>query len=157
MQIYCDMDGVLCDFWSGASELTDQPIQSLSVKEIWNLTRQTAGFWENLHWMPGAVELWQLLDRYNVHILSSLPVSDPSARPGKLLWLHKNIQSINDSRIHLVERKQKQDFAISGSNANILIDDYHKNISEWNSRGGIGIFHSSANETIRTLSKHGIT
>ena len=157
MQIYCDMDGVLCDFWSAATELTDQPIQSVSVKEIWGLTRQTAGFWENLNWLPGAMDLWQLLDRYNAHILSSLPVSDSSAQPGKLLWLQKNVHLVNDSRIHLVERKHKQDFAISGTDANILIDDYHKNISDWCARGGIGIFHSSVSETKRALSSYGIT
>ena len=38
---------------------------------------------------------------------------------------------------------------------NILIDDYMKNIREWEAAGGIGILHTDASSTINDLKKVG--
>ena len=39
--------------------------------------------------------------------------------------------SIKRGRIHLVKREQKQQFAMDGDKPCVLIDDYIKNIKEW--------------------------
>jgi hypothetical protein len=36
-----------------------------------------------------------------------------------------------------------------------LIDDYLKNIKEWEAAGGIGIHHTSPNNTISQLKRNG--
>ena len=38
---------------------------------------------------------------------------------------------------------------------NVLIDDYMKNIKEWNAKGGIGIHHTNTGKTIAELKKLG--
>ena len=150
------MDGVLCDFLNSVSELTDRPVDSLSVSQLWELTRNTNGFWENLNWMPGSRELWSIIDSYHGHILSSLAYSDPSSKVGKLVWLDINLKLTDLERIHLVSRRRdKRNFAVSELSANILIDDYIKNIEDWEAAGGIGIHHSTYEDSIVQLENLG--
>ena len=47
-------------------------------------------------------------------------------------------------------------YAVSDNLApNILIDDNETNIEEWNKKGGAGIIHTSADESILALQKLG--
>ena len=48
--------------------------------------------------------------------------------------------------------KDKQNF---GARQDILIDDLPANIARWEQMGGIGILHTSADETIRKLQELG--
>ena len=57
--------------------------------------------------------------------------------------------------IHLVLRAQKKDYATSDEKPNVLIDDYIKNIREWESAGGIGILHKDVGKTINELKRLG--
>ena len=54
-------------------------------------------------------------------------------------------------------RSDKQRFARDGRTQapNILIDDHEKNIREWESKGGIGIHHTSVERTIARLKEIG--
>jgi uncharacterized protein YbaR (Trm112 family) len=69
-------------------------------------------------------------------------------------WLGKNT-NFKKSRIKLVKRVQKQAYAIKDDKPNILIDDYMKNIKEWEARGGIGIHHKDVGKTINELKSLG--
>ena len=73
---------------------------------------------------------------------------------GKYKWLAKNTRFKN-SRINLVVRSQKKTFAITDGKPNILIDDYMKNINEWEAKGGIGVYHTSVPKTINELKRVG--
>ena len=56
----------------------------------------------------------------------------------------------------LVLRDQKKNFAMtSDGKPNVLIDDYQKNIDEWEAAGGIGITHFRTEVTIQQLKKLG--
>ncbi len=155
--IYCDMDGVLCDFFSAVQRLTDKPIKSLSVSQMWALCREQADFWENLEWMDGGRSVWKVVAHYRGHILSSLPYSDPNSGPGKRKWLRNNIGLSDPERIHLVNRRsKKQNFAISNQAPNILIDDFFKNTNEWQAAGGNAILHVSLEDTLLQLRELGI-
>ena len=150
------MDGVLCDFFSAVQRLTDQPIKALSVTELWGLTRATPGFWDHLDWADGGRDMWELVSRYNGHILSSLAYSDPHSEAGKLNWLKNQIQLTDPARIHLVrQRSDKQLFALQNGVRNILIDDYVKNTSEWRAAGGIAILHTSSHTSLEQLRELG--
>ena len=59
------------------------------------------------------------------------------------------------SRINLVMRSQKQQYATTDGKPNILIDDYMKNINEWENKGGIGIHHTDPRKTINELKRLG--
>ncbi|MDE0308269.1 MAG: hypothetical protein OXI60_00350 [Acidiferrobacterales bacterium] len=154
--IFCDMDGVLCDFYGAANKLSPNGIDNLSVPELWSYTRNQTRFWYDLEWMPGGQAIWALTDKYKGHILSSLPYSDSNSKPGKLYWLRKNINLTDRDRIHLTtSRHHKKRFAVSQGTSNILIDDYHKNITEWNDAGGIGILHTDSAKTLDQLAAAG--
>ena len=63
----------------------------------------------------------------------------------------KNISGVNQEIF--VPASQKQQF--SGENQ-ILIDDRVDNIEQWKSKGGIGILHTSASDTIKQLKELGL-
>ena len=56
----------------------------------------------------------------------------------------------------MVKRSQKQAYAKDkDGKPNILIDDYIKNINEWEAKGGIGIHHTNIGKTIGELKRLG--
>ena len=50
--IYCDMDGVLCNFMKAADNAVGGSFVTTDSDERWNKINQTKNFWENLEWMP---------------------------------------------------------------------------------------------------------
>jgi 5'(3')-deoxyribonucleotidase len=160
--IYCDMDGVLVDFVGGAervgAKLPPESERANTTQDeknaIWNKITSVKDFWANLSWMPGAKKLYQRISKYDAHILSAYAKRDSSSITGKRKWLKKNT-NFKSGKINLVMRSQKKNFATVGGKSNILIDDYEKNIREWEAAGGVGIIHKNVNETIAKLNKLG--
>ena len=152
--IYCDMDQVLCNFMKGADEAVGSSFIHADKDERWNKINQTKGFWANLEWMPGGKRLWQFISRYDPYILSAYSGRDPNSKNGKLKWLAKNT-NVKKGKINLVKRAQKQRYAMTGGKPNILIDDYAKNITEWENKGGIGVHHTDAAKSIAELKRQG--
>ncbi len=79
---------------------------------------------------------------------------DPSSKSGKMKWLARETK-FKRSKIHLVMRSQKQQFAKTNGKPNVLVDDYIKNIKEWESKGGIGVHHTSVSKSIGELNRLG--
>jgi len=149
--IYCDMDGVLVDFERGYAELTNTtPSKSFNGKsEFWEpINKAGAEWWANLDWMSDGQELWSYIKKYNPYILSA-PSWDPSSRVGKEAWCKMHLKN-SYKKLLLYPRNQKQLFAAENK---ILIDDMEQTINEWKNAGGIGIFHTSAANTIKQLKK----
>mgnify|MGYP003647489692 CR=1 FL=1 len=142
--IYCDMDGVIVNLMKGADAVVGGSFVKHDKEERWNLINQTKGFWENLDWMPSSKRLYKFIMRYNTFILSAYSGRDPSSKNGKM-----------KSSIKLVKRAQKQAYAKTNGEPNILIDDYIKNINEWEAKGGIGIRHTDVGKTINKLKSLG--
>ena len=69
-------------------------------------------------------------------------------------WLSRNT-NFKRSNIHLVLRAQKKEYATTDGKPNVLIDDYMKNIKEWESKGGIGVHHTDPRKTIGELKRLG--
>ena len=158
-RIYCDMDGVLCDFAKGAEKVTGMSITKWSYgskSEKWDPIKNTPKFWHMLPWMDGGKELWNFISKYKPHILSAYVEEsfDPNCIPGKSHWARTNL-GIGNNRINLVKRVQKQNFAKVVGKPAILIDDYEKNTRQFTERGGIGITHTSTSNTINQLKKLG--
>ena len=78
--IYCDMDGVLCNFMKAADKAVGGSFVTTDSDERWNKINQTKNFWANLEWMPGAKRLYQKIMRYDPYILSAYSGRDPSSR-----------------------------------------------------------------------------
>ena len=160
--IYCDMDGVVADFVGGLKmmesdlqkagfESVDHWLDSPLSNEKWKPIVKNKKFWSTLPLMPQALKLWTYLRPYNPHILSAYSKHDPNCQPGKRAWLRKNLRMTDTPRIHLVRRREKQNYA----KGNLLIDDLSKNIAEWKSAGGTGILHKSTGQTLSQLKRLG--
>ena len=152
--IYCDMDQVLVDFMKGADEAVGGSFVTSDKGERWNKINQTKRFWTELEWMPGARKLYQFIARYDPHVLSAYSARDPNSQNGKKKWLNKHT-NFSRSNTNLVRRADKQKFAMKDGNPNILIDDYIKNIKEWEAKGGIGIHHTNVGKTLAELKRLG--
>ena len=152
--IYCDLDEVLVDFMRGADAAVGGNFVKMDADERWNRINQTKGFWENLGWKPNAKRLHDFIMRYNPHVLSAYTGRDPTSKVGKMKWLKKNA-SFKRANIHLVLRSQKKSYATTDEKPNVLIDDYDKNIREWQAAGGIGIHHTDVGKTISELKRLG--
>ena len=158
--IYCDMDGVLADFKTGAQRTTGMSINKWmnipSSKEKWGLIKAKINFWSTLPWMPGGKQLWSYVSKLDPHILSAYVEEsfDPNCIPGKSHWARTKL-GIAPGRINLVKRVQKQNYAKVAGEPAILIDDYRKNTDQFTQRGGIGILHTSTPNTLAQLKKLG--
>jgi hypothetical protein len=154
------MDGVLADFKTAAVKTTGMSINRWmnipSSKQKWSLILQNKNFWYDLPWMQGGKQLWSYISKHDPHILSAYVEEnfDPNCIPGKKAWLRKNVNMVNPQKVNLVKRREKKLFAKRGKPA-ILIDDYEKNIRDFNMSGGIGIHHTSTSKTIQQLKRLG--
>lgn len=145
------MDGVLADFHEAVkshigvypTEISDE----LMTAEI----RKIPTFWDDIPPMPDMMELWSHVRQYNPFILTASANWDRErCVAAKPKWLVKHLPGLNLARVHVVRRSEKSNFANQGKQA-ILVDDYHKNTSEWTKAGGHAILHTSAKESIAAL------
>ena len=152
--IYCDMDGVLTDFeerfeyFSGVGPREYE--NEFGKKKFWNLIDKAGlGFWVGMKWMPDGRQLWNHIKQYNPTILSD-PSNQNESRLGKRLWVKNNIPG---SKLILSKAADKKNYSQKN---HILIDDRASNIQDWIGDGGIGILHTSAQDTITQLQKLGL-
>jgi FMN phosphatase YigB (HAD superfamily) len=150
-KIYCDMDGVLCDFEKRFGELSPWNIQYYIDKngldEFWKVVdNEGIRFWAGMDWMEDGKQLWEFLTKNytDIELLSS-PSRAEHSRIGKHLWVRNHKLGV---KLNLALSKHKQRYAAPN---HILIDDKKSNIEEWESQGGIGILHTSTEETIVQL------
>ena len=158
-RIYCDMDGVLCDFAKGVEKVIGKSISQWSYgskAEKWDKIKSTPKFWHTLPWENGGKQLWSYISKHKPHILSAYVEEsfDPNCIPGKSYWARTNLK-VAPGHTNLVKRVQKQNYAKVAGQPAILIDDYKKNTDQFTAKGGIGIHHTSASNTIRELKKLG--
>lgn len=163
-KIYFDMDGVLADFDRGVRELcgiepSDQEHQIAGEDDImWTAIRDIEHFYDRLELMPGAKEMFDLLNtKYTgrCEILTGIPKERrgiETAGDDKISWVRRLLSK--DIPIHVVYKEDKKNYCTG--KGNILIDDYSRNINEWEKYGGTGILHRSADETIGILKELGI-
>ena len=162
--LFLDMDGPLCDFILAFKNLSEKtigkPVDINTLdRKISNKMIKNAGieFWENMPPVPDMPQLISFVkDNFlYIKILSSTSkqaFKTNSVEDGKKLWLrHYNIPVYNDDIILVDSAQDKQHYAIKNG---ILVDDYKKNVDSWISKGGIGILHTSANDTIKQLQKY---
>ena len=170
--IYCDMDGVLCDFRKGIDNMfklkskdpsmpgpmqmagykdTDDWIKAPLTAQKWEPITNYKMFWPTLPWTKDGQKLWFFIRKFNPHILSAYTPYDKNSIKGKQLWIQRNLKLTDASRIHLVRRSEKKIYA----NGNVLIDDYGRNVKEWKKNKGIPIKYKSANQAIADLRKIG--
>jgi hypothetical protein len=162
-EIYCDMDGVLCDFdaqfdhYFGMSP--EEYISENGQKSFDNAINEAGQeFWETMPWAGGGQALWSKIGKYDVTILSS-PGDYQGAKEGKKKWIRDNLnpppkdiilsRQSGEKHKELMGKKKQQ---ISKS---VLIDDYSKNLIPWKYMGGKAIKydHTDYREALSKIEK----
>jgi 5'(3')-deoxyribonucleotidase len=159
--IFCDMDGVLVDFDKGYKDLTGMSTNHANEQgksEFWNIFKKSLkekgleeyDYWVNLPWMPDGQILWNYIKPYSPYILTA-PSLDPGSKQGKREWVAREVPGAKN--IYFRKAELKPTFA--GKNK-ILIDDRKDTVDAWTANGGIGIYHTSAANTINQLKDLGL-
>ncbi len=155
-KIYFDMDGVLADFDRGLREMCSmEPVNQMTRtaeqrKMLWSRVSKVSHFYDRLEPLPDAVEFFrQIYDTYGdkVEILTGIPNSIPESADDKRSWVKRILQ--RDVIVHTVQRADKKNYCTDPGC--ILIDDLKRTIDEWNSIGGIGILHTSTQDSFTRL------
>lgn len=151
IKIFCDLDGVLCDFDRQFVSLFKKSPEDIENKYgkgfFWSLiNKKKESYWETMPWMPDGKELWKYISPFKPEILSAPPrTGSQFAIQGKTSWVRREIGNVP---LHIVFKKEKRQFAAKN---HILIDDHEQNIIDWNEAGGIGILHVNTDTTIEVL------
>ena len=99
--------------------------------------------------MKDGKELWDYIKDKQPTLLSA-PSKENESRLGKRLWVKNNLPG---TPLILASADKKQNYAKGNR---ILIDDRPDNVSQWRSKGGIGILHTNTADTIKQLQNLGL-
>lgn len=169
-QIFQDMDGCLTDFEgnfknikANKDNLNPNEYDSVNGKfSMWRLIEpEGIEWWSEMPWKEDGKQLWNYIKQYDPIILSA-PSRDADSSRGKMIWIErelgisqpsptvspKNHRWDEDSKVIL--NGQKYMFNKRYPNS-ILIDDTERQIDNWVNSGGIGILHTSTEDTINQL------
>ena len=132
------MDNTLADFGDSAAD--GSILERMYEK----------GFFENLKPLPFLHEMNKVASLFpeNIYILSACNES-PHCKPEKIIWLKKYLPAACKENVIFTTTKRKKAPYVSEkiygnkrrrlSKYDILIDDYSKNIIEWEKAGGTAI------------------
>lgn len=145
--IYCDLDGVIADFVSGAIEACDLPIAHDDVKtwnffkpymneyEFWRRIHEQKYFWEDLPVYTWANELVRSMSRFGNVVFCTDPSHDDEAATGKIRWLKRHGFIKPDGKNYILTA-EKWRLAKPGD---VLVDDSEVNCMHFCGSGGFGI------------------
>ena len=158
-EIYIDMDGVLADFFGEWAKLMDKDhwTKINDFPDALQKIRDTEKFWLELPILPQAKQLLALIKQVKgeYNICSTPLADDPKSEPHKREWIKKNLAFFPPKNIHITHDKPQYATQSDGT-PNILIDDYGKNVNEWESAGGIGFKYKDHKfeRTAKEIKKH---
>ena len=160
IQIYCDMDGVLCDFDSRFEHYYGVPPREYAKEKGQKAMEEAVDkvgvvYWSKMPWLKGGRELWAKISKYDPIILTS-PGKFIHAREGKLEWIKENLSpqpkdimfANTGKKFEAIKDKSPQEIRRS-----MLIDDYYPNLAPWKEIGGIAITYRSYDQVSAILDK----
>ena len=127
-RIFLDLDGTLARF---------------NVKNALERFDNEKGFFANLLAYKGIEIVNELAREDNLFIISASP--NEQADKDKMIWLEKYLPNIKQENITICRigenkaRVIESKYNIESNEQCYLLDDYTKNLNEWESVGGIGI------------------
>lgn len=163
-KVYCDLDGVLCDFEAGVRKIFGgKGPSALPPGLLWSGINRSDRFYQTLLWMPDGKELWEKISHLNPDILTGVPGSRKSSRVEKAIWCAtelgmetNHVDYAAPKRQHEVVhgRLQKEKHIVNvitcwsknkhykSGPGKVLIDDTEKLMQDWVAKGGIFVLHT---------------
>lgn len=163
MIIFLDMDGVLADFNGQMIKHFGVPFDQVGggdVKKRWDLiSKELPDVYAHLDQLPDADDLVAAITEVCVErnaiagILTAVPKYGriPNAHKHKYEWVRRRWPHLCKNFNIGPFAADKQNHARAG---HVLIDDSHLNIPQWQAKGGHGILHVSAKDTIQQLKQY---
>lgn len=157
-RIFVDLDGVMADLDKLVKERTGKTFEQLRATGSgftkFVAAEREAGrtIFDDLDKMPGADYLWGYLVKYNPDILTATGYPIEKATAEKIRWVMDNLSGYNQI-LTTTSGAEKKKYAAPN---HILIDDRMKAIGPWREAGGIGILHTSTEDTISQLKSLGL-
>jgi 5'(3')-deoxyribonucleotidase len=150
--ILLDVDGVMADWatacfrvcgvtkeegyarWpAGSFEIMDA--LGMSEEKMWeNIEAAGSGFWENLEDYAWAKKLWDHCNAIAPTYFMTSPSNDPQCHVGKVKWMQRFTGNPKFRNYLLGPAKH-----LCARHNNLLIDDYDKNVKNFNDAGGTTI------------------
>ena len=143
-EIYVDMDGVLADFFGEWAKLMQvdhftKIDKEHDINDALQAIRDKDKFWLELPLLPQAKQLLGLIKQVKgeYNICSSPLADDPKSEPHKRKWIEQNLSFFPPKNVYITHNKAQFAKKEDGT-PNILIDDFGKNVNQWEAAGGIG-------------------
>lgn len=157
-KLWLDCDGVLADFDSYFEQLAGEPSRGYEDKHgpkaFWKVVMSDPQFFTNLPLMPGAEQLVKAVRHHKPTILTGVPLGN-WASPQKYLWKHKHRDLFDGIDMITCESRDKSLYMIPDM-VNIIVDDWPKHQTTWESKGGTWVMHTSVDDSLEQLSKLGV-
>ena len=149
-QLFCDLDGVLCDFDKKVQEACGKPPDQLHPIDMWRALEgvdggRPTGFFDQLEWTEDGQRLWTAIRHLHPVILTGLPQGTWAA-PQKRKWCARELGCA--TKVITCKALQKCKYCRTGS---LLIDDNLDLQQAWEKAGGIFIHHTTTARTLRKL------
>lgn len=131
LKIFFDLDGTLAKF--------------NSKKNALERFDKEKGFFANLKPYKHIEVINELATRQDIQVFIISATPNKQADKDKMIWIKKYLNQINEKnicfcRLNVNKAKAiKEQLNIDIDNKCILLDDYSKNLFEWNKSNGIGI------------------
>ena len=128
IKLFVDLDGTVARF---------------NVKNALERFDKEKGFFSKLLAYKGIEVLNELATKGNVYVISASP--NEQADNDKMIWLEKYLPNVPKANITLCRLGQNKaqiienKYSMKINNKCLLLDDYTKNLVEWESFGGKGI------------------
>eukprot|EP00592_Proboscia_alata_P011588 CAMPEP_0194386840 /NCGR_PEP_ID=MMETSP0174-20130528/88772_1 /TAXON_ID=216777 /ORGANISM="Proboscia alata, Strain PI-D3" /LENGTH=243 /DNA_ID=CAMNT_0039176429 /DNA_START=298 /DNA_END=1029 /DNA_ORIENTATION=- len=178
-KIFCDLDGVLCDFEEGVKRIFNgRGTKQVSTSQMWSGINRTHGFYAKLPWTRDGRQLWDAIRPLNPDILTGV-AQMKSTRGHKVQWCTRELGVSDINHIDMSGLKQAHQLVNGRSRrygdnivnvitcwsrnkhceskrGAILIDDREDLGIKWVEKGGVFVHHTCTSNTLEKLKKLGV-
>lgn len=155
-KIAIDLDGVLADFDHRVTSILGSSWKLMKPDILWRELEKEKYLFNTLQPMSNAHKLVTHLMHHDLFILTATPRPTgnlSTAAQDKKDWVSRHINK--KIQVHTVLGGKNKGKFVQDSNS-ILIDDFPRNIDVWKASGGIGVLHTSVDDTLDQLDKLGV-